>query len=438
MNNFIQQVFISIARKMGLEMQTKQYYENDFYDTVGLSVTGTLADRLATLILADSDMTVNGGNLRSKTLQDIMNRFYKTRIKECVVSALGTGDCLTVPVTDGNHFTVDIVENKNFVIINSVGDFIYSVVMKREEFIKDNKTYERIEYHSLEIVDGIQVAIIRTFAFCNDKEISLEKVKAWETINPEIVIPNVDRLLFGRIKCPTVNRENINSNNGVPITFGLNSVVKNVKASYEMFNSEYSRKRTKIFFGKGIAAINKRTGEPILPKEGDFMLPVTSGLDGGQLPIKDFSPDLRYDGLKGGMDFNLRMLELFCGLSSGVMTPIETSMATATEIRASLHNTFAFITNVRGLIEIGLDDLVYAIDKLMNVNENTPIGSYTTSYNWSDAMVESSTEKYQQLLQTNGIGGVDIAEVRSWVMNEKLEESQRVIAEMNMDRTIVE
>lgn len=429
MNVFLSDLFLKIARKLGFELQTKQYIQNDFFVTTDISITSIMADRLATLIVADSDIDITGTN-KVKILSDIAKKYFDVKLKTAVVTALGTGDCLIVPITNGKEYDIDIIENNNFAVINSIGDRLYSVVMKRDEFIRDNKTFSRYEYHGLEEVNGVQICRIYRYGYVNDKEVGLHTVKEWENIPLETIIPGVDRLLFGRYKCPTVNRDNINSPQGVPITYGLDTAVLKAKESYVRFNEEYRRKQTKIFARKDLFTNDSDKGI-IIPDKAIYQM--LSGDMDGELPIKEFSPDLRYDGLKGGVDFNFKMLEMFCGLSAGILTDVQSDLATATAIRASMNNSFAFIGTMRKVIESGTDDLIYAIAMLFNSNNDVAIGSYSTNYDWDESMMENSNERFQQLLQSKSVGELEDGELMAWVKNIPLDQAKEIMSNMETD-----
>jgi A118 family predicted phage portal protein len=291
--------------------------------------------------------------------------------------------------------------------------------------------YRRFEYHGLEEVDGVSICRIYRYGYINDKEVGLHTVKEWEDIPTETIIPGVDRLLFGRYKCPTVNRDNINSPQGVPITYGLDTAVQKAKDSYVRFNEEYRRKQTKIFARKDLFTKDSDKGV-IIPDKAVYQT-VAGDMD-GQLPIKEFSPDLRYDGLKGGVDLNFKMLELFCGLSAGILTDVQSDLATATAIRASMNNSFAFIGTMRKVIESGTDDLIYAISMLYNANsQNGTIGDYEVSYRWDYQMMENSTETFQQYLQAYGIGEIKKGEIRSWIKGIPIDQAVEELEEVELD-----
>lgn len=430
-SGILSDLFLKIADRLGFQLQSKQYFYNDFYDVTNVSLTSVLSDRLATLIIADSDAQIDGSK-NIKVLQDTMQEFFKIKLKAAAMTALGTGDCIIVPVTNGKVFDVDIIENNKFQVINSVGETIYSVVMERDSFVRGSNTYKRFEYHGLEEVNGVSVCKIHRYGYVNDKEVALNSVKDWENIPEETIIPNVDRLLFGRFKCPTVNRENINSVQGVPITYGLDVAVEKAKESYVRFNSEYKRKETKIFASKQLFRKDKEDNV-VLPDGGTYVA-VKSDLD-GNLPIKEFSPDLRYNDLRGGVEFNFKMLELFCGLSNGILTDIQgVDLATATAIRSSMHSTFAFVNTMRKIIENGIDDLINAIAMLYNANsQNGTIGNYSVKYEWDDSLMENSTEMFNMLLQSQPLNIVSKAEVRSWLKNETIEQAEEKIKEIEQE-----
>ena len=426
-SGILSDIFLKIANKLGFQLQSKQIQDTDFYDVSNISMTSVLSDRLSTLIIADSDVEVTGS--RSQVLMEFMEDYFKNKLKPTVFSSLGTGDCLVVPVTNGKEFDVDIITNENFAIINSIGQKIYSAVMQRDTFTRNNNVYRRFEYHGLEEVDGVSICRIYRYGYINDKEVPLHSVKDWENIPTETIIPNVDQLLFGRFKCPTVNRENINSPQGVPITYGLSVAVEKAKESYVRFNDEYQRKETKIFASKQL--FKKDTDNNVVLPGGSVYQVLKTDLE-GNLPIKEFAPDLRYNDLRGGVEFNFKMLEMFCGLSNGILTDIQgIDLATATAIRASLHNTFAFVNTVRKIIESGCDQLAYAVSMLFNANSQSgAMGSYLVKYSWDDSLMENSTEMFNMLLQTYSVKGLSLAELRAWLKNESLEVAEQKIKEI--------
>ena len=428
MNDFLTSIFLKIAQKMGFELQQKRYDTSDFFDVNNISITATLSDRLSTIALMDSSISINGNNKRAEFLNEFVTNFWNNRIKASCVTSLGTGDCLLKPNIIDNKISVDIISNDNFIITDSIGDYILGVLVKCEKLIRNNDIYERVEYHRLKNENGTSNCHIYQMAFKNGQEIALESVPAWENLPKEQIITNVNNLLFGRLKCPILNRENINSANGVPITYGLDSIVKQAKDSYNRYNKEFQDKETKIFADKSIFSKDSRTGKTYVPSGmKNLFMKIRGAVD--KTSIETYSPDIRDNSLDNSIERNFRMLELFIGIGEGVVSKSNLTYTNVDEVKASRSATFSFITNFRNSIMQCVKDLVNSISILCNVNSVTPYGEYDISFDWSDQYMESSQERFNQLMQSLDKNIVDKAEVRSWVMSENLDDSQKWIQE---------
>ncbi|MES1922913.1 hypothetical protein MHBO_004443 [Bonamia ostreae] len=128
------------------------------------------------------------------------------------------------------------------------------------------------------------------------------------------------------------------------------------------------------------------------------------------------------------------MIELLTGLSAGVLTRPETSYATATEMKANLQMTFAFITNFRGGIEQAVNDLLYAVDKICNRNDITPMGNYDAVFEWSNSYIENMEARFSELMQAQAVGAIDKAELRAWTMDEDYEKSKERIEKIDSEK----
>ena len=117
------------------------------------------------------------------------------------------------------------------------------------------------------------------------------------------------------------------------------------------------------------------------------------------------------------------MLELCCGFSRGVFTSPETSFATATEMKNSLKKTFAFVKRFRKRLELGDKMLFHAIDIIMNLNGNTPMGEWTISHDWSYDYIEETKERFNQLMQGHSAGVVSDETLCAWINNLKEDEA---------------
>lgn len=433
-NLFLAEMFRKIADKLNKQEKVKSIDETDYTEVDNISITSIIAGRLATLVASDSSATISGDSRAIKALTPFLDSFYNKDLKKSLSAAFGTGDALIIPITDkyGQFYDVNVISNSEFQIYEEFGSHIYSVGVKRDSFEDNRDTYIWSETHSIEKDEkGINVWVIRRYAFKGakaEKEISWTSVERWKDIPQIQAFPNVDYLPFGRFKCPTVNRNNLNAKQGVPITYGQDYLVDQVKKSITRFYRECENKETILFAGKQMFTLD-RLGNPVLNKRGVFHL-VNTDMDTEQLPVKEFSPDLRINEMIDGINEGFKLLEMACELSAGVMTPVESSMATATEIRASQNPLFAFESVMWKVIESGVNDLLKGIEILYNSNNAVALGKYEVSYEWDYSMRESSTETFQQYLQARGLGEIKKGEIRSWIKGISQEQAEMELAEV--------
>ena len=143
--NFLKTIFLKIASRLGLELQRKNLSADD-YSNLGVNLTATIANRVATLTMIDSGANVEGNNARAKYLDEFLQDYIADRMGVAAEVSLGTGDCLIKPYTDGVRIGLDIIKNNNFTVCDSIGNFVKSCLIKADEIKDDNgNLYERIE-----------------------------------------------------------------------------------------------------------------------------------------------------------------------------------------------------------------------------------------------------------------------------------------------------
>lgn len=431
-------ILLLIAEKMGLTLQEKPPAVDDYSSVDDISLTAVIAGKLATLAMQDSDITIEGTGARAQFMQSFLDYYMGDRIDVAAEVALGTGDCIAKPYTDGIRLGVDIIKNSDFVVCDAIGNDILSCIMKTGEIREDVGTlYERFEAQMVRKAgttggDTVDVLVIRNFAMKNGREIPLSAVPAWAGIRPEELVPNVHKPLFGRYKSPAVNRADVNSVHGVKITNGLDGAMAQAVEAYNRFNREYASAEKLIFVDKSM--MNRDgNGNLVYPdgKKNMFMLMRASGRkDGTSDLIQEHTPDIRSADLEKGIEVNNRMVELLCGLSQGILTPPTTSYATATEMRAALQNTFAVITKFRRQLEKGTNDLLEAVDVIANRNNMSPLGPWNAQYDWSTSYIEQINERFNQMVVAHGLGAVDTAEIRAFEMDEDYETAKKRVQQI--------
>lgn len=425
-------LFETIAKRLGYEINKKEKTAIDF-SADGLNPTAIGAAVITNIALDDSNIIISGNSERAKRLDDIKKYFLNSIENITCEIALGTGDALVRPYTDGKNIGLSVIGCDNFTIIESIGEKIKGIIIKLDEYETDRHTLRLFESQTLKPTELGETVVISRFAYRDNTEIDLSKTK-WQGFESEETIFS-NQLLVGRYKCPTLNRKNYNSANGVPITFGCEDIIENIKKRYNDFNDEYDVKKGKLFADRTLFSKNKN-GE--LQYTGKNKISVVSGgLDGGiDKQISAYSPDIRDNSYKNGADFNFSILELCCGFSRGIFTAPETAFATATEMKNSLKKTFAFVKSFRNNIEQGNKELFNAIDIILNLNGET-VGAWDIRHDWSYDYIESTTEKFNQLLQGHNVGAVKTQDLTAWVLGLDDEQAEKYVSEIKQEEAVL-
>lgn len=426
MNSMIEGIILKIANRLGLELQKKKDLKIKYSDK-GINPTAIGANVVTNIAIDDSDIQVVGDSARAQAIQDLLYYYVDNILSVAAEVALGTGDCLIRPYTDGDDIGFNVIGSDDFLITSSIGYRLKGVVIKLDEYETKTATYRLFESQSLQTKENRRVVLINRFAYKGTDEIDITKT-IWKDISTEEIVV-ADQLLLGRYKCPTINRDNYNSANGVPITFGCDGIINNIKKKYEQYNDEFDRKESRIFADRTLfkRAENNRL-ELSTSKE---FINVRGGVDGGiTSQIYDYSPSIREEEFKSANDFNLSILELCCGFSRGIFTSPETSFATATELKNSLKKTFAFVKSFRRRIEHGNKELFNAVNIIMNLNSVTPEGKWDLQHDWSYDYIEQTNERFNQLIQSYDRNAIKTEDLTGWVLNLEPEEASRYVEEI--------
>lgn len=426
MNSMIEGIILKIANRLGLELQKKKDLKIKYSDK-GINPTAIGANVVTNIAVDDSDIQVIGDSARAQAIQELLFYYVDNILSVAAEVSLGTGDCLIRPYTDGDDIGFNVIGSDDFLITASIGYRLKGVIIKLDEYETRTSVYRLFESQSLRTEGDRQVVVINRFAFKGSEETDISNT-IWKDITTEEYIV-ADQLLLGRYKCPTINRDNYNSANGVPITFGCAEIIDNIKKKYEQYNDEFDRKESRIFADRTL--FKRAENDRLELSSSKEFINVRGGVDGGiTSQIYDYSPSIREEEFKSANDFNLSILELCCGFSRGIFTSPETSFATATELKNSLKKTFAFVKSFRRRIEHGNKELFNAVNIIMNLNSVTPDGKWELQHDWSYDYIEQTSEKFNQLIQSLDRNAIKTEDLTAWVLNLRPEEAAEYVEDI--------
>ena len=408
------------------EVEDNQKYAVEYERIDEINFNSIFSNKLANYTINDSNVNLVGQNARIDLLDKTTQSMWK-KAKKITSMAFGYGGVVLVPyVKSGKIFynivsqsrvTIDEVEGENIIGATIIAD-------KRtvNKGIGNSKTYYRLTNYK---VRNGNIEITQKFTDENGHEVAVPDF--WKNIELKKVITEVDRALFGYIKSPINNRKT-DDKYGVPITYGCDSTIAEIKETMKQLYREYKLKEA--FVGADSTMFD---GKDALPLNGIF-----KKVDAGDDTFFEvFDPAFR--------PFTERLQELFkrleheIGTSAGILSEVNTANATATEIKRSMYDTFTIVDDMRSNIEKGIEDFLYSANVLANAYNLTPQGDYEVSFDWDYSLLEDSQEAFSQLITAQSKGIVSEVEVRQWLKpDETLEDSQKAIEEIKASEPSVE
>ena len=408
------------------EVEDNQKYAVEYERIDEINFNSIFSNKLANYVINDSNVNITGENARVDLLDKTTQSMWK-KAKKITSMGFGYGGVILVPyvksgkiyynIVSQSRVTIDEVEGENI-----IGATIIADKKTINKGIGNSKTYYRLTNYK---VRNGNIEITQKFTDENGHEVEVPDF--WKNIELKKVITGVDRALFGYIKSPINNRKT-DDKYGVPITYGCDSTIAEIKETMKQLFREYKLKET--FVGADSTMFD---GKDKLPLNGLF-----KKIDAGDDTFFEvFDPAFR--------PYTERLQELFkrleheIGTSAGILSEVNTANATATEIKRSMYDTFTIVDDMRSNIEKGIEDFLYSANVLANAYNLTPQGEYEVSFDWDYSLLEDSQEAFSQLITAQSKGIVSEVEVRQWLKpDETIEDSQKAIEEIKASEPTVE
>ena len=408
------------------EVEDNQKYAVEYERIDEINFNSIFSNKLANYVINDSNVNITGENARVELLDKTIQSMWK-KAKKITSMGFGYGGVILVPYVKSGKIYYNIVSQSRVTIDEIEGENIIGATIIADKKtvnrgIGNSKTYYRLTNYR---VRNGNIEITQKFTDENGHEVAVPDF--WKNIELKKVITGVDRALFGYIKSPINNRKQ-DDKYGVPITYGCDSTIAEIKETMKQLYREYKLKEA--FVGADSTMFN---GKDSLPLNGLFKK-VDAGDDNF---FEVFDPAFR--------PFTERLQELFkrleheIGTSAGILSEVNTANATATEIKRSMYDTFTIVDDMRSNIEKGIEDFLYSANVLANAYNLTPQGDYEVSFDWDYSLLEDSQEAFSQLITAQSKGIISKVEVRQWLKpDETLEDSQKAIEEIKASEPTVE
>lgn len=309
------------------------------------------------------------------TTDDFLNTEYQTvidHIKEYTEYACAKGGLVFKPYlsSDNKHIEVDLVQANNFfpTAFNSRGEVTGAVFV--EEMQKSKDRYYRLEYHDLR-QEGYYIsntaflkknAVDIVGSYDLGRKIALTDVEEWQNLEPEILIPGIDKALFSYFKMPMANNVESSSPLGVSVFSRAVDKIKEADKQYSRILWEYEG--SELAINASVDCFKQdEAGNPVLPRGRERLYRVAEyGIGEFNKAMEVFSPAIRDTSLFNGLNNILRQIEFMCGLAYGTLSDVNYTDKTAEEIKSSKQRSYDTVSAIQGNLKIALKQLVYAMN----------------------------------------------------------------------------
>ena len=409
----LQNIFHIQTETTQKEVEDNSKYARIYEQIDNINFNAIFSNKLANYVVSDSTMDIEGENARADLLNKTGGSMWK-KAKKIVSMGFGYGGVCVVPYVKGGKIYYNLVPQDRLTIDKMDGELITgATILAEKKTISgvSDKTYLR--WTNYQIENG---NLTITQQYSNEDGVQIPVPSFWSDIQEVMSITNVDRVPFGFIKSPINNRK-ANDKYGVPITYGCEATIFEIRETMKQLVDEYELKRP--FVGVDATMFN---GNNKLPENGLWKKVDATSDDFFEV----FDPQFR--------DYSDRLQELYkrlepaIGTSYGVLSEVDTKQATATEIKRSMYDTFTICDDMRSNVEKGMEDFFYACNVLANAYNLSPMGEYNVSFDWSYSLLEDTQTEWSQMIYALNNGIVSKIEVRQWLKpDETLKESEEAI-----------
>ena len=317
-----------------------------------------------------------------------------------------------VPITFGDDGKpLDI----GFLTVKRVGQNDYFTRFERHYFTNGNLTIENKCFHSQDPSDIGQTC-------------SLEEVPEWASINPgPVIYPGMQQMDFGYYRNPIKNRID-GSSCGVSVFEAAKGRIRKADTQGARLDWEYDSGERAIHVDDRALKKDRNTGRFGMAKLNKRLYRGLNLDDGKDKELyKEYSPEMRDEAYKRGLEEYKREIEFIVGLAYGDLSDAQEVEKTATEIKISKARKYNRVTAIQGNLEECLEDFAAGL-AFYN-------GLYTSGYEFmckfNDSILTDEESERQQDRQDVSMGVMSHLEYRMKWYNEDEETAAENLPEQN-------
>lgn len=310
-------------------------------DVISLRLESAICREFANIVLSEMSSKVSNEKLDKlfkSSISDINEHFRK---------GLATGAMIIKPLGEDK---VQFVPQNAFIPVEyNVQGVPVKVIFPEFKQLGETRFYTRLEYHSLDPVNGLTITNKAYFSTSKSnlgREIPLADVTEWADLEEYIRYPLMKRNAFGYYRNP----------NGGSVFENATELIKKSDIQFGRLDWEFESGERAVHVDP--AALKPNGTLPKLNKR--LYRAVDIDVKDGEL-FKEYSPQLRQTEFIEGLEEYKRNIEFAVGLSYGDLSNPQMVEKTATEIKASKKRKYDTVTAIQNNLKNCLVDFIYAL-----------------------------------------------------------------------------
>ncbi|MFR8618080.1 MAG: phage capsid protein [Anaerostipes hadrus] len=300
-----------------------------------------------------------------------------------------------------------------FLSVKRVGENNYYFRLERHYFTNGNLTIENNCYHSQSRSDIGQ-------------RCELENVPEWANIQPgPIIYPGMTQMDFGYYQNPVENKID-ESGCGVSIYESAIGLIRKADRQAARLDWEYESGERAIHVDE--RALKHSKGKTYLPKLSNRLYRGLNLDDGKDKELfKEYSPQMRDEAYKRGLEECKREIEFNVGLAYGDLSDVQNVEKTATEVLTSKTRKYNRVTAIQNNLEKCLQDFVQALA----FYNGCYMSGIEFACKFKDSILTDEESERQQDRQDVSMGAMSLLEYRMKWYNEDEETARAKLPEQN-------
>jgi len=399
-----------------------------------LGIPASIASEIARLVTMEMEVKVTGS-----PMADYLNKQLEgciVRSRQYTEFACAKGGIALKPyvIPDEGKIGISIVQAEDFypTKFDSNGDITGAIFPDQK--IIGNKKYTRMERHELNgtsyiIENKVFVTEASEVDDSNDsilgKEVELADVPGWESVDPYVVIEDMEKPLFAYFKMPMANSVELRSPLGVSVyaKAASSGVMKNIDKQWSNILWEYNATQASVFGDEEVFQTDEK-GNLQLEGRDKRLFRTFEGLEE---KLKEYAPNIRDTSLFNGLDKMLKQAEFQCSLAYGTISDPANTDKTATEVKQSKQRSFSLVCDIQNSFQTAHENLIHAMYELALLYELSPDGEYETMFDFDDSIVVDRDVEFSRLMQMAAANMIRPEAVTAWYFGISEEEAIKML-----------